>query len=118
MSDHLDGIDDDARPAPDPEQELTAGPRKRGRPRRTRGPRASRATPPPAPVDFEALATFLQQVRLPPPSDPLPAGSGSGMAPTAEQWLQMMEVLRTNKVADEEIAATILHRANLSRHVY
>lgn len=39
------------------------------------------------------------------------AVQAQGIAPTAEQWAQMMEVLRTNKFADEEIAATIHAKA-------
>jgi hypothetical protein len=35
------------------------------------------------------------------------AVAAQGIAPTADQWAQMMEVLRTNKHADIEVAATI-----------
>jgi hypothetical protein len=37
--------------------------------------------------------------------------STQGIAPTADQWAQMMDVLRANKDADQEVAATIHARA-------
>lgn len=41
----------------------------------------------------------------------LPSDAPAGIAPTAEQWAQMMAVLAGNKEADMEVAATIHARA-------